>query len=256
MPNLILFLKNLLKEKPLAKASKFTSEKKLNKYDSVITNYRQAIKSSGYKSTKLCYLMRDFGYKRRGSSNLKRIDEALERHKLHCYPKLSKSMNWKKNLQIYEFPVREEGYLYNEELELQKEMKKQNVFTQLGVSNVQREMSPPGTKDRLDFYSNVDNSHVIIEVKNRDGGKSAVEQILRYNGVLKNCYPNEPVRNILVTGISDFWTAYAIHGMMQEQRNRIEWYLYKCDKKGSPITLVPMDYENYKKYFAPHTPDV
>lgn len=255
MSDFISFLKKLIKENSSIESNKSVSIEKLSKYESVINNYRQSIKSSGYKSTKLCYLMRDFGYKRRGSSNLERIQKTLDDNKLHCFPKLSMKMDWKKNIRIYEFPVKREGYLYREEKELQKEMFKQQIFQQIGISKVKREESPDGTMDRFDFYGKHEYTHFIIEVKNRDGGKSAVEQLLRYNGILKNCYPNEPVRNILVTGISDFWTAYAIHGMMHEQRNRIEWYLYKCEKKGSPISLIPMEYENYMKYFAPHTPD-
>lgn len=254
MSNLILFLKKLLNETDSTNSDNLITVKKHHKYDSVIKNYRKSIKSSGYKSTKLCYLMRDFGYKRRGSSNLERIQYTLDAHKLHCFPPLSMKMDWKKNIRIYEFPVKKEGYLYKEEKVLQREMFKQQMFDQIGIPIVKREESPDGTSDRFDFYGKQDNMHFIIEVKNRDGGKSAVEQVLRYNGILKNCYPNQPVRNILVTGISDFWTAYAIHGMMQEQRNKIEWYLYKCENEKSPISLVLMNYENYSKYFAPHTP--
>lgn len=255
MSDLVLFLKKLIKENVPDKSEMTIPVKIQDKYDAVITSYRTSIKSSGYKSTKLCYLMRDFGYKRRGSSNLERIQRTLDSHKLHCFPKLSMEMDWRRNIRIYEFPVKKEGYLYKEEKILQKEMFKQQIFEQIGIPVVKREESPNGTNDRFDFYGKQGNTHAIIEVKNRDGGKSAVEQLLRYNGILKNCYPNEPIRNILVTGISDFWTAYAIHGMMQEQRNKIEWYLYKCEGKGRPILLMPMDYQKYRSYFAPHTPE-
>lgn len=204
---------------------------KVDKHLDVIQNYKVAINRGGYKSIKLCHLMRDFGYKKRGSSNIEKINRLLGIHKLYCYPSINMTTNWKENLRIYEFPVKAEGDIHDNEVALQKYMNEKHLFSSIGVTSVIREESPNGTQDKFDFYSKMDNTHVIIEIKKKDGGKSAVEQLLRYNGIIKNRYPGEPVRKILVTGISDFWTAYAIHGMMQQQREQIEWYIYKWDKK-------------------------
>ena len=225
---------------------------KVDKHHDVINNYKVAIGLGGYKSIKLCNLMRDFGYKKRGNANLEKINYLLKNQKMFCYPVIKMKTDWKENLRIYEFPVKAEGDLFEDELMLQEYMNEKHLFTSIGVPSVIREKSPNGTKDRFDFYGHFEGVHVIIEVKNKDGGKSAVEQILRYNGIIKNRYPGEPVRKILVTGISDFWTAYAIHGMMQEEREKIEWYIYKYDKKADTISLVSMNYDSYKNYFAPH----
>lgn len=225
---------------------------KVNRHQHVIKNYRDAIGNGGYKSIKLCHLMRDFGYKKRGSANVEKINHLLKNQKMFCYPPIEMKIDWTENLRIYEFPVKAEGDVFEDELELQKYMNNKHLFSSIGVPSVTREKSPNGTKDRFDFYGHFEGVHVVIEVKNKDGGKSAVEQILRYNGIIKNRYPGEPVRKILVTGISDFWTAYAIHGMMQQQREQIEWYLYKWDKKADTISLVSMNYDSYKDYFAPH----
>lgn len=225
---------------------------KVNRHQNVIKNYKDAIGRGGYKSIKLCYLMRDFGYKKRGSSNIEKINHLLDQHKLFCYPPIKMKTDWKENLRIYEFPVKEEGDIHDNEVALQKYMNEKHLFSSIGVTSVIREESPNGTNDKFDFYSKMDNTHVIIEIKKKDGGKSAVEQLLRYTGIIKNRYPGEPVRKILVTGISDFWTAYAIHGMMQQQREQIEWYIYKWDKNADTISLVSMNYDSYKDYFTPH----
>ena len=51
---------------------------------------------------------------------------------------------------------------------------------------------------------------MVLELKNRGGGKSAVEQVLRYSGLLKAEDPNQKIRKILVTGIQNYETALAI----------------------------------------------
>jgi hypothetical protein len=225
---------------------------KVDKHLDVINNYKVAIGLGGYKSIKLCHLMRDFGYKKRGSSNIEKINHLLKNQKMFCYPLIKMKTDWKENLRIYEFPVKAEGDVFEDELMLQEYMNEKHLFSSIGVPSVIREESPKGTQDRFDFYCKMDKTHVIIEVKNRDGGKTGVQQLLKYNGIIKNQYPGEPVRKILVTGISDFGTAYAIHGMMQQQREQIEWYIYKWDKKRDTISLVAMNYDSYKDYFAPH----
>ena len=222
------------------------------KHLKLIENYKTTIRSNGYKSTKVCYLVRDFGYKKRSDRNVVEINSVIEESGLHCFPALKLETSWKTNIKLFEFPVKQEGDLFTKELELQKYLFEQNAFTAIGVPSVKREISPKRTSDKLDFYASFENEHVVIEVKKKDGGKSAVEQLWRYAGFLKHEYPEQPIRKILVTGVSDFWTAYAIHGMVQKGRGEIEWYIYNWNKKNDSISLVPMKYENYSQYFRAH----
>ncbi len=228
--------------------------RKYSEYNSVIKNYMEAINERGYKSIKLCHLMRDFQYKKRGPQNILKINKVLSTHKLFCDPPINMKTNWKENLRIYEFPVQRFGDIFPNEKDLQKYMFDKHLFNTIGVPHTEREKSLPGTADIFDFYGVFAKTHIIIEVKLKDGNKSAVEQLLRYGGFLNKKFPGESIRKILITGVSDFWTAYAIHGMLEDGRGEIEWYIYKYNKSEDTISLIPMKYESYSNYFTPHNP--
>ena len=65
-----------------------------------------------------------------------------------------------------------------------------------------------------------------------------MEQVLRYAGLLKREFPGAQIRQILVTGIQNYETALAIKGMQQEQRDNLEWYLYKYHKSDGHFEFV------------------
>jgi RecB family endonuclease NucS len=91
-------------------------------------------------------------------------------------------------------------------------------------------------------------NEVALELKNLHGGKSAVEQVLRYLGMLKQQFKGKKVRGILVTGILGVDTAKALHGMTEEQKNVIDWYLYNYNKNTQHLIFEKVNY----KFIAEH----
>ena len=85
---------------------------------------------------------------------------------------------------------------------------------------------------------------MVLELKNAGGGKSAVEQVLRYAGLLKTEFPNHTIRQILVTGVQNYETALAIRGKQKEQRELFEWYLYKYHKSINHFELIKVTNED------------
>src|SRR5690606_20693876 len=89
-----------------------------------------------------------------------------------------------------------------------------------------------------DFKGENTNETIVLELKNEGGGKSAVEQVLRYSWLLKVEFPDAKIRKILVTGIQNYETALAIKGMKAEERDNFEWYLYKYFKSENLFDFV------------------
>ena len=79
---------------------------------------------------------------------------------------------------------------------------------------------------------------MVLELKNGGGGKSAVEQVLRYAGLSHIEYTGSVIRQILVTGIQNYETALAIRGMQQNHQDNLEWYLYKYHKADDHFEFV------------------
>lgn len=87
---------------------------------------------------------------------------------------------------------------------------------------------------------------VVLELKNFGAGKSAVEQVLRYTGLLKLENSKSKIRTVLVTGIQNYETTLAINGMTKTQRKSFEWYLYKFDKSSNKLDLIRLSDEDFK----------
>ena len=88
----------------------------------------------------------------------------------------------------------------------------------------------------------------MLELKHEDGGKSAVEQVLRYLGMLKQQHPKRKARGILVTGIRDVDTAKALYGMTPAQQKEIDWYLYHYRKGEGLLGFELVGYDFIEKY--------
>lgn len=226
-----------------------------------ISLLKTAIRTSGYKTISVSSLLFLFGYQKRSAENIKQITAWLAEEGLTVHPKLSLSLKASESLRIYSFPVEQRGDLFSNpepvdasspklanqqrERELEEYIKKHEHFRQLGLSNPKRQHSPIHTRDRFDFLcEDEDNTLVVLELKHMGGGKSAVEQVLRYIGMLKQEFPTRTARGILVTGVRDMDTAKALHGMTLEQQKQIEWHLYCFDKISGSLSfeLVPYDF--------------
>lgn len=250
-----LFEKELAKSLPKQEVAKPRRKIKINRKtsiseDTILKDIKASIKKSGCKSLTVGGLFRAFGHKRRGGKNTGEINKFLSDNKLYCYPPLSRDLAWNKRIAIYNFPVERRGDLFKNERLLQQELFNRNTLLQLKIDSIVPEFSPNNTRDRLDFFAKDGERNVVIEVKNKGGGKRAVEQVLRYSGMLKQQYPEVAVRKILITGKQDQHTAKAIHGMTNEERNLFEWFLYEHDKTTGDINLKKVDYELVFTYFS------
>jgi hypothetical protein len=138
------------------------------------------------------------------------------------------------------------GDIFKKEVDLENYIDEKELYKKLNIETVDRQYSPNKTRDRLDFKGIGKNESVVLELKNRGGGKSAVEQVLRYSGLLKSENPDKKIRKILVTGIQNYETALAIKGMKSDERDNFEWYLYKYFKVEDSFEFVRVTPEDLK----------
>ena len=207
---------------------RLSEKEKIERFFNEVNN---EIINNGYKSIKVSTLLDKFGIKRRTPNNVNLITEKLKENGLHSMPEFSKELKIDDTIRLYNYPVKQLGELFSSEKSLENYIYSNSLYKKLNIESVIRQHSPKGTKDRLDFKGSGKNDEIIVlELKNGGGGKSAVEQVLRYAGLLKAEYPNKKIRQILVTGIQNYETALAIRGMQKEQRKLFEWYLYKYHK--------------------------
>ena len=230
-----LFFKKDIESEPSVIVKKNTQNHTSNDIN-VINEVKASIKKTGYRSIKISVLFGKFGYKRRGKSNIEFIQHLFLDNGLYFYPALDDENNkWDTSIQVYSFPVEYLGDLFKTEIKLEDFIDKTNALSKLGITNTIRQYSPMRTKDRLDFKGTSRKQNIVIELKHEDGGKRAVEQVLRYAGMLKQEEPNKSVRKILITGVRGLATAKALYGMTKEQKKDFEWYLYKYDKEKKTI---------------------
>lgn len=222
--------KQLLETDKVAKIQK----KKLSseeKKDVFFKEIEKDILKNGYRSIKISTFLKNFYITKRSSKNTDLIKEELKEKGLYTLPEYSIDLKLESTLRIYNYPVRQLGDLFVNEKALEDYVDKNELYKSLNIKTVIRQHSPKGTKDKLDFKGDMENNEIVVlELKNGGGGKSAVEQVLRYAGLLKMEFPDHKIRQILVTGIQNYETALAIRGMQKEQRELFEWYLYKYHK--------------------------
>ena len=240
------------KSKTKKSNGKRRSSKKLSPItkEKILEDIQEAIKKNGCKSITVGGLFRAFGYKRRGTKNTEEIIQFLNKNKLHSYPPLTKQLTWNSKIEIYSFPVKSNGVFTKNEKKLQKLLDEKGHLQKLGLYNVIPEHSPDRTRDRMDFFARDNGRNVVVEVKLKGGGKKAVEQVLRYAGMLKQEDPETEIRKILITGVQDQHTAKAIHGMTSSERNGFEWYLYSYNEETEEIDFEKVIYNNLFSVFT------
>lgn len=225
-----------------ADKTKKINKKKLSEKEKIELFFEGLLKDvekSGFRSTKINTILKGFGYGKRSAKNAEAIKEELKRHGLFTLPEYSNQLKLESTIRISTYPVRQLGELFGKEKDLEDFVEKNELYKKLKIKSVIRQHSPLGSKDRLDFKGHSEAEEVVvIELKNGGGGKSAVEQVLRYSGLLQTEFPASKIRQILVTGVQNYETALAIRGMNQEQRDGFEWYLYKFHRADNYFDFV------------------
>ena len=212
----------------------------------IIAWLKKSINENGYKNLTVRRLLDRFEIKRRTSEKISDINGLLTTHGLTIFPKMTVITDLDEPIRIYSFPVEEIGDTFEYEKDLENFIEKHNLFHLLSLTLVKRQHSPERTRDRLDFMCKDGNGFsVALELKNKDGGKSAVEQVLRYKSYLKQ--GNSKVRGVLVTGTRDIYTARALHGMAKEEQAEFQWFLYKYHQAKGSLTFEEVTYEFISK---------
>ena len=229
-----------------------------NAQPAIIEEFKATAHERGYKNITVSSLLARFGYQKRSSVNLAHITNTLAQEGLTVHPPISMALKLSQTIRIYTFPVEQLGDLFEDpetgtlstavnkqhERALEEYIERHQLFSHLGLSEPNRQYRPRHTQDRFDFLCLDDKkTAVVLELKHADGGKSAVEQVLRYLGMLRQEEPGRPARGILVTGVRDIHTAKALHGMTPEQQKMIEWYLYRYNRQTGDLSFELVTYD-------------
>ncbi|MCD1119132.1 endonuclease NucS domain-containing protein [Chryseobacterium turcicum] len=217
------------------------------KLESFFDSLNKEIVKNGSKSIKVKTLVKNFGYSKRSIQNIMKINDELKSRGLFAQPEYSMDLKFESILRISSYPVKQLGDLFSSEKQLEDFFDTKKLYKKLDIKSVERQYSPNGSKDRLDFRGITEEGEVVVlELKNFGGGKSAVEQVLRYTGLLKLENSKSKIRTVLVTGIQNYETTLAINGMTKTQRKSFEWYLYKFDKSSNKLDLIRLSDEDFK----------
>lgn len=220
--------------------------------DSFVKKAWKEVNNNGSKSIRVSALMKSIGVAKRSLKTVELVNSELSNNGLFIQPELSMETSWKELLRITDYPEKPLGDLFEDEGSLEEYIDKHGLYRKLGIDDVDRQHSPMRTKDRLDFLGFSEDALVILELKNWGGGKSAVEQVLRYSGYKKDEANGNPInlRKILVTGIANRETAMAIRGMRPSERKNFEWYLYKYNKQSGELDFVRVTEEDINEKLA------
>lgn len=217
------------------------------KLESFFDSLNKEIVKNGSKSIKVKTLVKNFGYSKRSIQNIMKINDELKSRGLFAQPEYSMDLKFESILRISSYPVKQLGDLFSSEKQLEDFFDTKKLYKKLDIKSVERQYSPNGSKDRLDFRGITEEGEVVVlELKNFGAGKSAVEQVLRYTGLLKLENSKSKIRTVLVTGIQNYETTLAINGMTKTQRKSFEWYLYKFDKSSNKLDLIRLSDEDFK----------
>jgi hypothetical protein len=234
-----------------AKRRKTSRKSREELADCFLHSIQSEIAKSGYRSIRVSTLMKRLGIAKRSDKSVAILREQLRIHGLYALPEFSMSLSLNEVIRIYNFPVTQKGELFRSERELETFVDQHRLYEKLGISHVDRQYSPNGTKDRLDFLGAVKTEGsnevelIVLELKNGGGGKSAVEQVLRYSGLLKFEFGDKKIRKILVTGIQNYETALAIAGMKQDERDNFEWYLYDYNSAQGSFEFIRVNTQEF-----------
>ena len=224
-----------VKKKPRKKKSSDKSREEL--IETLMKSIKRDFIKKGSKSLTVARIFNRVNVMRRSSKAVEQINLALKAHGFFTTPEITEQIDWKTKVYLTPYEVRVLGDLFDDERDLENYIYRNKLFKLFGLEEVDKQHSPDGTGDRLDFLGVNGKQQVIIELKKKDGGRSAVEQVFRYAGHLKRNGVTD-MRKILVTGVQNIETALAITGHSEEERVNFEWYLYRYDKQSDSLDFV------------------
>jgi len=225
--------KEPVKHKVRRKTKKHYQQKNI---ESFIEEIKKSIVKNGKATLSVSSILKEFGVRRRTLKNIEYINNELYKNGIFCNPKLSVRLKITDKIKLKDhFDVSSE-IIFKTERELEDFILEKHLYKKLDIESVERQYSPIGTSDRFDFKGiGINGENVILELKNRGGGKSAIEQVFRYKDDLLKESPEKEIRLILVTGVKNDETIRAIRGMKKDRKgvfDDFEWYIYKYSKDG------------------------
>jgi|GEM_PF-2168425 len=233
--------KKVVRSKNIKPKKTLKTQKELSKQ--FFTSISHEIEKNGYKSIRVSKLVNKLGIGKRTEKAVQKVIRKFKNHGLYTQPIFSKELKLSSTIRIYNYPVRQLGEIFETEKELENFIADNKLYKKLNIKSVIRQYSPSGSRDRLDFKGKNNDEVIVLELKNKGGGKSAVEQVFRYSELLKSEFPSVRIRKILVPGIQNYETALAINGLDIDDSQDFEWYLYKyfSDEKRLEFIRVSPD---------------
>lgn len=249
MPKLLQKVKAIFSAQEITKPKPFKVfklKKKLKKISpekemQTLEQLKQDIISNGYRSMKVSALFRLFNYQKRSSTNVDKVLGRLEKDGLFISKVALGKAKWDERIRIYKFPVVQSKDIFKDENTFETAFAENQWYKKLNLQintdpqspgqRSDRQFSPDGTKDRLDFRA-IDNygNNVVLELKNKGGEKRLIEQVLRYRTDLMHHFKTDKVNCIIITGERCLHTAKAFRALPSHEKKVITWYVYEWNK--------------------------
>ena len=249
----------VIKARPKKKVKKkISAEKEVQ----TLEQLKQSIKSNGYYSIKKSSLFNLFNCHNTRATNVDKVINRLEAEGLFVSRLGMQELKWKDRVRIYKFPVDQLGHTFEDEEVFESAFADNEWYKLLDLQinckpalpgqKSDRQFSPDGTKDRLDFRAlDKDGNNVVVELKNKGGDKRIIEQVLRYRTDLMHHFNTRNVSCIIITGERCLHTAKAFRALPPNEQRVITWYLYKYDKDSpKQISFEEVTLEFINKHLA------
>jgi hypothetical protein len=202
--------------------------------EDLIKNFDEMIDKSGSKNIGFKTLLKKFGYEKRVDGAIKVLEKFCEDNGYYTSPKLTKDLEVTSNILITKTQIFSSTDEFDSEAELESYLIRHKILKKIGVKNTNNQEILRGTKDRVDYIGkDKEGNDVIVEIKKGDGGKSAVEQLFRYKGILlEKKILNNPskIKMYLITGKENPRIKYTFKGMFPSQTGHFKWFVYDYDK--------------------------
>lgn len=202
------------------------------------------IEFNGSKSYQLFSLIKKMYPKAKAVSDnrIKELKEVLvESSGFYTFPDLVQGLTRNTNILITDKEYRRSTAIFPSESEFQQMIVHQNLLSEIfRIEGVLDQHKLRGANGIVDFIGVKNKQITIIEIK-KDSSYYGIEQLLRYNGILKQ---NKELSNIikenkwyadfkmiLITAIEDPKLHFVFNGMVKEQRKHFQWFIYDYDGK-------------------------
>lgn len=202
--------------------------------EDLIHNFDKMIEDNGSKSIRFYTLLKKFGYTNRATNAIKALQKFCEDNGYYTYPKITKDLEVSSNILITKTEIFSSTDEFDSEAELESYLIRYKILKKIGVTSTNNQEILRGTKDRVDYIGkDKEGNDVIVEIKIGDGGKSAIEQLFRYKGILlenKILKNASKIKMYLITGKENPRIKYTFKGMFPSQTDHFKWFVYDYNK--------------------------